>query len=151
MSLSEWLGNRWVVAHQATRDEVADLFAIVDRDLKDAAIPRLSSDWRLGITYNAGLQLATLALAAEGYRPTRERAHERAILSLRETVGVNARTIDFLDAVRRKRNQINYEYAGSTSTAEAEELHQVITELRAQTLRWLHQKHPALCSPDLAE
>jgi hypothetical protein len=44
----------------------------------------LSDDWRLGITYNAALQLATIALAAEGFRAGRERRHERTILSLRE-------------------------------------------------------------------
>lgn len=65
MSLRDWLANRWLVEHEPSRDETADLFAVVDRDLKDAAVPRLSADWRLGISYNAPLQLATLALAAE--------------------------------------------------------------------------------------
>ena len=37
------------------------------RDLKDASLPRLSPGRPLGIAYNAGLQLATLALVAEGY------------------------------------------------------------------------------------
>src|SRR5207244_11582993 len=60
---------------------------LVDRDLTVAATPRLSDDWRLGITYNAALQLATIALAAEGYRAARERHHERTILSLRDTIG----------------------------------------------------------------
>ena len=82
MSLTDWLANRWIVRHEATVDEIRDLLAVVDRDLADAAVPRLSADWRLGIAYNAALQLATLALAAEGYRPARERGHERAILSL---------------------------------------------------------------------
>jgi hypothetical protein len=147
--LADWLANRWLVAHQATADEIADLFAIVDRDLEDAAIPRLSSDWRVGITYNAALQLATLALAAEGYRPGRERAHERAILSLRDTVGLPQKTVDLLDVTRRKRNQVNYEHAGSTSPSEAQELFGVVSELRATVVRWLRKKHPALWPPDI--
>lgn len=69
MSLADWLANRWIVAHEPSREEIAALFALVDRDLKDAAVARLSADWQLGISYNAALQLATLALAAEGYRP----------------------------------------------------------------------------------
>src|SRR5204863_10028055 len=113
----------WIVEHAATRQEIADLFAVVDRDLTDAAIPRLSADWRLGIAYNAALQLATLALAAEGYRPARERGHERAILSLGYTVGSAAKTIDLLDVVRRKRNLSNYERAGTTARTEADELY----------------------------
>lgn len=144
VSLQDWLANRWLVAHEPNEQEIADLFAVVDRDLEDAAVPRLSNDWRLGITYNAALQLATLALAAEGYRPARERPHERAILSLRETVGVDQKRVLLLDAVRRKRNQINYEHAGTTSSAEAEELYAVVTDLRSEVVRWLTASHPQL-------
>ena len=144
MSLNDWLANRWLVTHEASRNEIADLLAVVQRDLDDAQVPRLSDDWRLGITYNAALQLATLALAAEGYRPSRERAHERAILSLRFTIGADVAAVDLLDRVRRKRNQINYELAGSTSTAEADELLTLVTALREQVLAWLDVKHPAL-------
>jgi hypothetical protein len=147
--LSDWLANRWLVAHEGSVEEIRDLFAVVDRDLEDAAVPRLSADWRLGITYNASLQLATLALAASGYRPGRERAHERAILSLRETVGVSAGTVDLLDAVRRKRNRGNYERAGTTSAGEAAELHRVVTELRRDVVQWLKKTHRGLCPPGL--
>ena len=149
MSLTDWLGSRWIVAHEPSRDEIADLMAVVDRDLKHAAIAALSRDRRLGIAYNAALQLATLALAAEGYRPARERAHERAILSLRDTVGTSRRTVDLLDTVRRKRNQISYEHAGTTSTAEADEMYRVAVALRGDVVRWLKKKHAALCPPGL--
>ena len=149
MSLADWLANRWIVTHEPSRDEITDLFAVVDRDLKDAAVPRLSPDWRLGISYNAALQLATLALAAEGYRPGRDRAHERAILSLRDSVGIAGKTVDLLDAVRRKRNQINYERAGTTSDAEAEEFYKAVTSLRGDVVRWLKKKHPTLVPPDV--
>lgn len=149
MSLNDWLANRWLVVHEASIEEIADLFAVVDRDLEDAAVPRLSPDWRLGISYNAALQLATLALAAAGYRPGRERAHERAILSLRETVGVPPATVDLLDAVRRKRNQSNYERAGTTSAAEAAELHTAVTELRRDVVRWLKKNRRGLCPPGI--
>ncbi len=137
------------MAHEASAQETADLLAVVDRDLQDAALSRLSPDWRLAIGYNAALQLATLALAAEGYRPGRERPHERAILSLRETAGISPSTVDLLDAVRRKRNQSNYERAGTTSSAEAAELHQVVTALRRDVVLWLKQNHPTLSPPEI--
>jgi len=149
VSLADWLGNRWIVAHEPTVEEIADLLAVVDRDLEDAALARLSADWRLSIAYNAALQLATLALVAEGYRPGRERAHERAILSLRDTVGIAVKTVDLLDAIRRKRNQNSYEHAGTTSAAEAQELLEVVATLRGDVLRWLRKMHPALCPPGL--
>jgi hypothetical protein len=145
MTLADWRDNRWLVAHETSAAEIADLFAVVDRDLGDADVPRLSADWRLGITYNAALQLATLALAASGFRPGRERGHERAILSLRLTVGTADDMVDLLDAVRRKRNLINYERAGTTSAAEAEELHGAVMALRSDVVRWLQKHHRALC------
>jgi len=149
VSLADWLANRWIVAHEPTVEEIAGLWAVVDRDLGDAAVRGLSADWRLSIAYNAAPQLAMLALVAEGYRPGRERAHERAILSLRDTAGIAAKTVDLLDAVRRKRNQNNYEHAGTTSAAEAKELQEVVTTLRGDVLRWLKKTHPALCPPGL--
>ncbi|MEK7403410.1 MAG: hypothetical protein AABZ80_13725 [Gemmatimonadota bacterium] len=149
MTLKSWLDNRWITAHTATLGEIEGLFAVVDRDLKDAAVPRLSDDWRLGIAYNAALQLATIALMAEGYRTGRERHHERALQSLAYTVKASTRTVDLLDLVRRKRNQANYEAAGATSAREAEELYKVVEELRSDVVRWLKKHHVGLCPSDV--
>lgn len=144
MSLRDWAASGWIREHAATRQEIQDLFAVVDRDLEDARVPRLSADWRLNIAYNAALQLATLAMHAEGYRPGRDRAHERAILSLAHTVGAQREVVDLVDHARRKRNQANYEVAGSTSDREAAQLFEVASNLRADVVRWLKRKHPAL-------
>ncbi len=144
MSLDDWLANRWLEPHEASPEEVRDVLALVDRDLGDAAIDRLSADWRLGISYNAALQLATLALAASGYRPTRIRGHERAIQSLRHTVGLEGILVDTLDAVRRKRNLSNYERAGTTSPSEAKDVYQLAKGLRLQVVTWLEEHHPEL-------
>ncbi len=144
MTLSRWLENRWLVPHEPSQEEISDLLALVDRDLDDAAIDRLSSDWRMSIAYNAALQLATIALAAEGLRGERTRTHERAILSLQFTVGLDPILVDILDGVRRKRNQSNYARAGTTSASEAAEVVSLATELRERVLNWLEQKHPEL-------
>jgi hypothetical protein len=66
MSLRNWLDSGWIVEHVPTPEEISDLLAVVDRDLQDAAVESLSPDWKLGIAYNGALQLAILALAAEG-------------------------------------------------------------------------------------
>ena len=66
MSLAKWLDSRFLVEHQSSREEIADLLAVVERDIKDAAVREVSADRRLGIGYSAIRQLATLALAAEG-------------------------------------------------------------------------------------
>jgi hypothetical protein len=96
MSLGNWLASGWIVEHEPTPEETSDLLAVVDRDLKDAAVETLSPDWKFGIAYNGALQLAILALAAEGFRPARVRAHERAILSLRFPVALDSATVDLL-------------------------------------------------------
>lgn len=150
MSLQNWLANRWVVRHEPSREEVEDLLAVVARDLTDAAIDGLSPDWRLGIAYNAALQLATLALAAEGFRPARERAHERAILSLRYTIALDSTVVDTIDAVRRKRNLSTYERAGTASETEAEEMFTIALALRDRVTRWLDDIHPELRGRDRA-
>ncbi|MEO8029620.1 MAG: hypothetical protein ABJC74_11335 [Gemmatimonadota bacterium] len=151
LTLPDWLANRWIVAHQPTVEEMSDLFEVIERDLTDAALPRLSPDWRLGISYNAALQLATAALAAEGYRPARERAHEWAIGSLRLTLGASQKLVDLIDTIRRRRNQNNYERAGTTSAAEADQLYQAVVSLRSDVVRWLKKKHKALYPPGLKD
>lgn len=144
MSLPRWLDNRWLVEHTTSAAEIAALLEVVDRDLEDAAIERLSSDWRMGIAYNAALQLATIALAASGYRPGRDRAHERTLQSLKHTVALDQSTIDTLDSVRRKRNISNYERAGAASSSEAAEVYEIASDLRTTVTSWLEKNHPAL-------
>ena len=146
MSLQNWLANRWLAEHESSPAEVADLLAVIDRDLGDAALEGLSPDWRMGIAYNAALQLATLALAVAGYRPGRERAHERAIQSLRYTVALDQATVDTLDGVRRKRNVSTYERAGTASASEAAEIYEIAAALRTQVMAWLKQHHSQVLS-----
>lgn len=50
---------------------------------------------------------------------------------------------------RRKRNQANYELAGSASTKEASELYKVVTKPRESVVHWLLQHHAALCPPGI--
>ncbi|MFL6255013.1 MAG: hypothetical protein ACJ74T_08310 [Pyrinomonadaceae bacterium] len=50
MSLEGWANNGWLRRHETSRQEIADLLAIVDRDLTDAE-GNISSDWRFGIAY----------------------------------------------------------------------------------------------------
>ena len=65
MSLSDWAKAGWLKPHRASRQQVADLFGVVDRDLEDAN-RGLSADWQFGIAYNAVLKLCTILLHAEG-------------------------------------------------------------------------------------
>src|SRR5258708_30297321 len=77
----------------------------------DSAAEGLSADWRMNIAYNAALQAATVALAAAGYRASRDQHHYRVIQSLQETLGTDASTVNALDTVRQTRNAAGYDPA----------------------------------------
>jgi hypothetical protein len=53
----------------------------------------------MNIAYNAALQAATAALAAAGYRASRDAHHYRVIQSLKETIGADASVVTTFDAV----------------------------------------------------
>ena len=139
-----WLRNSWLVEHKTSREEIAGLLAIVERDLANAKVAGLSDDWRLSIAYNAALQAATAALAAAGYRAVREQHHYRTIQSLALTIGWPAPKVDRFDRFRKKRNIIGYESAGVVSEREAQEMHELATGLRNDVLAWLEKQHPKL-------
>ena len=75
----------------SSKQEIANLLGIVMRDLKDSQAKDVSDDWRFAIAYNAALQAATAALAAAGYRASRDSHHYRVIQSLEVTVGKDAK------------------------------------------------------------
>ncbi len=142
--MRDWLKNGWLTEHETTCQEIADLLGVIDRDLSDCQSPGLSPDWRLGIAYNAALQVAAAALAAAGYRVARESHHFRAIQSLTFTLGCDAPLIAQLEAFRKKRNQSDYERAGAISAQEAREMIDLAKRLRDGLLPWLRHAHPDL-------
>jgi hydrogenase/urease accessory protein HupE len=84
MTLSDWeQRNKWLVAHRTSKNEIAEIVAVGDRDLSDSRVAGLSVDSRLMHAYSAGLEFATAALAAAGYRPARgmSTTAERTIIS----------------------------------------------------------------------
>ena len=144
--MRDWLKNGWLTEHETTRQEIADLLSLIDRDSSDCQSPGLSADWRLGIAYNAALQVAVAGLAAEGYRVARESHHFRALQSLAFTLGCDAPLIAQLDAFRKKRNISDYEQAGTISDQEAEEMLLTARDLRAKVEDWLRREHADLSS-----
>jgi hypothetical protein len=123
MSLEEWKNNGWLKAYRTSPQEIANLFAIVRRDLADAKTKQVSADWRFGIAYNAALKLCTILLAAQGYRPDKNLAHYRTLQSLPLILGPERKEdADYLDACRIKRNTVEYDMAGAATEADAEEL-----------------------------
>lgn len=147
MSFKDWVRKGWLTPHRTSREEIRDLLGLVDRDLKACRTPGLAVDWHFNIAYNAALQAATLALAAAGYRATREAHHLRVIQSLGLSIGADAQFVRRLDAFRKKRNLTSYEFGGSISDQEADEVTALAGELRERVLSWL-KSHRRELLPD---
>lgn len=144
MSFADWVNNGWLVAHTSSKQEIANLLGIVARDLKDSQAKGVSNDWRFAIAYNAALQAATAALAAAGYRATRESHHYRVIQSLELTVRKDAKFIQTFDAFRKKRNVSNYDIGGGISNREVEEMIGIARTLQQDVEQWMRTNHASL-------
>ena len=145
MSLKQWLDNGWLREHKTDKQEIANLFQIVDRDLKDAKEKSISQDWRFGIAYNAALKLCTILLAAEGYRPERTLQHYRTVFAMPEILGKEMQQdAQYLDTCRKKRNIAEYDQIGIVSETEVEELLKFGKMLRKKVIDWLKINHPQL-------
>ena len=144
MSLKSWRDNGWLTDHATSPQEITDLIAVAELDLKDSSATGIRSDWQLAIAYNAALQSATAALFASGYRAAREAHHYRIIQSLALTIQAKPDLINQLDKFRKKRNIGGYEAAGRISQQEADEMRRLAQELYEKIVKWLHQNHSNL-------
>lgn len=144
MSLQDWVQNSWLVQHETSANEIGNLLALADRDLAACQVKGLPADWRFAIAYSAGLQAATAALAAAGFRATRESHHFRIIQSLEFTTAPGPRFIATFDGFRKKRNVSSYDAAGTVSDKEADEMLQVATNIRKDVANWIRAKRPEL-------
>ena len=146
MSLQDWLKFGWLKEHEPSREEIADLFTVADRDLEACQTTGLVNDWKFNIAYNAALQLATAALAAAGFQAERSNHHFRVIHSLELTIGLDQRLIRTFDAFRKKRNLTDYERAGAVSDLEVDGMRELAARLRTSVEEWIRRVRPDLCS-----
>jgi hypothetical protein len=145
MSLQDWANSGWLRSHKTSKQEVQQLMAIVDRDLKDARQKGVSADWRFGIAYNAALKLCTILLYVEGFRPEKTLAHYRTLQALPLILGPEKDDdADYLDTCRTKRNTVEYDYVGGATNSDADELIAYVMKLKIEVLCWLKQNNPDL-------
>ncbi len=151
MTLEDWLENKWLNRCTSSANEIKELFALVDRDLKDAGVEAISLDWRLSMAYNACLQLATISLHACGYKTQGEAHHEKIVNSLKFSIEAPPELIRELNFIRTKRNRSSYDLAGTTSELEVKETIKFAQELRSLVKKWLRKNHPDLIEWDIQE
>lgn len=146
MSLRQLLADGRLKPHRTNAREVRDLLRVVDRDLKDAAVRAISIDLRFRTAYQAALELATIVLAAFGYRTTGEGHHWTTFHVLPELLAdPSAQALsDYFDQCRSKRNLSDYDRTGEITEDEAVELLKEARAFRQQVTAWLKGHHPAL-------
>jgi len=145
VSWKSLLQARRVSPHATSRREIADLRAIVKRDLEDASVKGLSVDRRFAIAYEGGLQLGKMAVAAAGYRATGPAHHQTTFECLVLAIGPRAAPLaSYFEICRRKRNQLEYDVAGVVSVTESAEVLRKVRELQATVEEWMARNHPAL-------
>ena len=144
MSWEELLAADRLRGHGPTAREIADLRALIDRDLADASLPGLSDDRRFATAYNAVLQCTRMAISCSGYRVTNRSGHHRTSLEAME-LALGPLAADFsayFDTCRRKRNMVEYDVAHMVSGGEADELLAKAREFREIVEAWIQSTHP---------
>jgi hypothetical protein len=143
MSLEDWLNNRWLHRHETSTEEIQALLHSAEEDIRSAEIDGIAAGWRLNMGYTAALRYARAALYACGYRPAREREHERTIDSLTYTVpSIETDTIKLLQKIRKMRHTATYDSVEMISDAEADAAMKLTIDLRRQVLAWLSENYP---------
>ena len=143
MSLKELLAAGRLRPHKTGSQEIEKLFAVVDRDMKDARVAGLSADRRFTIAYNAVLQTSRALLAARGYRTSGQGHHAAAFLALRSLLPKEHRPLlDYFDDCRSKRNLAEYTGSGVTSEQEAADLVKQAETFSRIVRKLIKKRHP---------
>lgn len=134
-----------VQRHVTSKQELDDLRSVVERDLADASLTRLSDDRAFATAYNAVLTLSKIAIAATGYRVTSQGHHQTTFQAIELALGKLAIPFStYFDACRRKRNQLDYDVAQVATHTEAQELLKKAHEFQHLVENWLTATHPTL-------
>ena len=145
MSLEKWAEYGWLKPEPTSPDEIRSLLTIVDRDLKDASVAGLSEDRRFEAAFSAARTSANIALRASGYRTAVQAGHHmKTIESLELTMKADAKLIQRMKTLSKKRNATSYDSAGNVSSQELELAIKTAIDLRRDVVAWLTQNHPEL-------
>ena len=145
MSLEKWVEYGWLKPEPSSRSEIRSLFAIVDRDLRDANLAGLSEDRRFEAAFSAARTSANIALRASGYRTAIQAGHHiKTIESLELTIRADAKLVQRMKTLSKKRNATSYDSAGNVSKQELDLAMKTAIELRRDVIGWLEKNHPGL-------
>jgi hypothetical protein len=127
------------------RTQVARMLAAAERNMADAKLSGLSVENRFDVAYKAIMQLAMLALYANGYRTLTSRPghHQTAVQTLTLTTALSPEKVRVLDALRKQRNLTDYS-GDLVPDATVNECVSSATSLHAHVKAWLKSNKPEL-------
>jgi hypothetical protein len=125
--------------------QIAKLLAAAQRNIADAQIAGLSSENQFDTAYKAVMQLAMLALNANGYRTLTSKPghHQTAIQTLSLTISLAPEKVRLLDAMRKLRNLSDYS-GDLVPDAAVSECLASAKGLMANVVDWLAENKPEL-------
>ena len=146
MTLHEWRDNGWINEFEPSREDIANLLSLAERELSDASVTELSPDARFYHAYAAVRVLCQVALHAAGFAvPKGGREHERVLDSLRFTLGSEwSQDADYFDHCRRMRHKSLYERSGVARESDVSELLEAAKRLYVALEAWLAKEHRSL-------
>jgi len=140
MSIDNFIKSGVLIRQESSKDEIADLLKIVERDLEDSAQAEISDDWQFGIAYNAALKLANILVRASGYRVKGQGHHMNTIAMITLILGSHKKDdSEYLDTCRRKRNIVEYDCVGGATSEDVKELREFVKEFQKEVLSWLEK------------
>src|SRR3989304_296487 len=138
MSLKDLLNQGRLKQHKTSKKEIENLLELVRRDIKDAKVGGLSSDRRFACAYNAVLQLATILLYCNGYKPEGTGHHFTVFQTMKIIMGNQYYALaDYFDSCWSKRNITDYDFVGTISDSEVSELIEEAESFSEVVLDWL--------------
>lgn len=129
----------------ATPQGVQRLLTAATRNLTDAGLVQLSHENRFDAAYKCIMQCAMLGLWVKGYRTSTSQPghHQTTLQALPLTLGLSNDIVIVLDALRKQRNQNDYE-GDPVSEAVVRECITQADALLAHTRQWLQTQDPSL-------
>jgi hypothetical protein len=146
MTWKKLLAEHKVHTHATSKRELDALRELIARDLADAGIQGLSADRRFATAYNAALQAAKMAIACAGYRLASAPGHHRLTFQAAQMAlgPAAAKSLDYMEACRRKRNAIDYDHAAVATETEAAEMVDAAELFLEFVEKWMAAHHPKL-------
>lgn len=137
--------------HEPSAEEIARLFAVYRRHLRDAGVSGMSIDGEYCLLFDGGIVLAKVVVHAHGWRVSGSNQSREHLLKL--CASILGRGADPLMAVleggRRKRNRAVYDEVGALPRREVVSLRESLFDLEQLVNSWLAREHPDLLPPEL--